>query len=350
MAVRIVVLLWTKDYVIYLLIELLLFIVQTLFSTRIVDRKYAYIRTKETYKLGKEETGQLIRNVKALFFHNIGSYFVFGTDNILISTFIGVATVGLYSNYTMLIGQLGSILLPTLNGMGASVGNLIAKESKEKSYAVFNVMYFINFWVYSASAIFLYNIVEPFITWWLGREYLLDSFTLIMILANFYVTGMRASVLIFKNKSGIFVQDKYMPLAEAAINLGSSLILVKYLGLPGIFLGTLISTLSIAFWNVPRLVFKLLFQLPVRHYFKKYALFAALTIAVGWITTLLSHAIVKDGGGIVSLLVRAAISLSVPNLIYLGFFYKREEFAYIVQSAKRLLSKPKAAPQVTPTS
>ena len=73
-------------------------------------------------------------NVKALFLHNIGGFCVFGTDNILISSFISLATVGIYSNYTMIIGQLSSLLSQTLNGIGAGVGNLVATESKEKNY------------------------------------------------------------------------------------------------------------------------------------------------------------------------------------------------------------------------
>ena len=67
----------------------------------------------------------------------------------LISAFINVATVGLYSNYTMIINQLSHYLTPIIDGIGASVGNLIATESKEKSYKIFKIAYLINFWIYS---------------------------------------------------------------------------------------------------------------------------------------------------------------------------------------------------------
>ena len=45
-----------------------------------------------------------------MFLHNIGGFLVFGTDNILIASFINVATVGLYSNYTMIINQLSALV------------------------------------------------------------------------------------------------------------------------------------------------------------------------------------------------------------------------------------------------
>ena len=141
-----------------------------------------------------------------------------------------------------------------LGGIGASVGNLIATEDSNKRYTIFKVTHFINFWIYSFSVIFLYNLLEPFIDWWLGKGLLLDKMTLIVILLNYYLMGLRNTVLTFKSKAGIFDEDKYFPLIESIINLIGSLILVKYFGLAGIFLGTTISTLAIPMWTQPKLV------------------------------------------------------------------------------------------------
>ena len=83
---------------------------------------------------------EIVKNVKALFLHNIGEYCVFSTDNLLISGFVSLNAVGLYSNYTMIISQLGSLLNSVQGGIGASIGNLIAIESKEKTYQIFKVI------------------------------------------------------------------------------------------------------------------------------------------------------------------------------------------------------------------
>ncbi|MDH4423927.1 hypothetical protein QEZ44_21410 [Bacillus cereus] len=325
---KIIILISTENYILYLLIELAIYIIQTVFNSRIVEKRYSYIKTKDRYVINEKEKDSLIKNIKALFLHNIGSFCVFGTDNILISMFIGITTVGLYSNYTMIIGQLGSFLTPILSGIGASVGNLIAIESNDKSHSVFQVAYLINFWVYSIGVILLYNLLEPFIDWWLGKGYLLDTLTFIMILINFYITGLRVSIMTFKAKGGIFVQDKYMPLIEAAINLGASLVLVKYIGLAGIFLGTTISTLSTVFWNVPRLVYKHIFNMSVWSYFKKYIFYAILTLITCFITTNICNVLVISSG-FMSLVAKGIICLIVPNIIYFFVFYKKEEFQYI---------------------
>ncbi|MDN3362359.1 hypothetical protein QU577_11390 [Priestia megaterium] len=325
---KIIILIYTTNFILYLIIELLVFLIQTIYNGWIVERRYPYIKTKEKYNISEEEKTSLIKNVKALFFHNIGTFCVFGTDNILIASFISVVTVGFYSNYTMIIGQLGSLLSPVLDGIGSSIGNLIAKESKVKSYSIFKTVYLINFWVYSVCVIFLYVLLEPFINWWLGQGYLLDSLTFIVILFNFYITGMRGSILTFKTKAGIFVQDQYVPLVEAIINLGVSLILVQYIGLAGIFLGTTISTLSIVFWNVPRLVYKHVFQVSVWSYFIKYLLYMVLTIFTCFITVSTCNFLVV-GDTLLSLVAKGILCIFIPNVLYLTIFYRSQEFQYI---------------------
>ncbi|WP_099330932.1 lipopolysaccharide biosynthesis protein [Priestia aryabhattai] len=325
---RIIVLILTQNYILYLLIELAVCIVQNIYSGSVVEKRYTYIKTKEKYLIDQEEKGTLIKNIKAMFLHNIGSYCVFGTDNILIASFVSVVTVGLYSNYTMIIGQLSSLVTPIIAGIGASVGNLIATEKGEKQYSIFRVSYLVNAWIYSLCVIFLYNLLEPFINWWLGTGYLLNDLTFILILVNFYLTGLRSSIGMFKSKAGIFVQDKYVPLIEAGINLGASLILVKYLGIAGIFLGTTISSLATVFWNVPRLVYKHVFNMPVWSYFRNYLFYAMLTIASCVIVTYICNLLV-NGNSFMSLIAKGIICLIIPNLMYIIIFYKTKELQYI---------------------
>lgn len=184
---RIIVLWLTKNYILYLVVEAGIFIIQNIWNGKIVNERYAFIRTNQRYKVDESTKQNLITNVKALFLHSIGAYCVFGTDNLLISAFVSLKAVGLYSNYTMVIGQLSALLTPVVNGLGASVGNLIATESKDKTYEVFKVVNLINFWIYSFSTIFLFNLLEPFINWWLGDGLLLGNFTFLVILINFYI-------------------------------------------------------------------------------------------------------------------------------------------------------------------
>ena len=164
--------------------------------------------------------------------------------------------------------------------------------------------------------------------------------TFIVVLLNYYLMGLRNTILTFKNKAGIFDEDKYFPLIEAVINLGASLILVKYFGLAGIFLGTTVSTLAVPMWIQPKLVFNKIFNLSLREYYKKYLEYFLLTIIIGFTTTVLCN-LVKVNNLFLSLIIKGIICAIVPNCIYLILFSKSDEMKYLYTVAKPIINKIK---------
>lgn len=334
---KIIILLYTSNYILYLLIELIIFIIQNIWNGHIVNKRYPYIKVKEKYELHNEIKSNIIVNVKSIFLHNIGSYCVFSTDNLLISALINTKTVGLYSNYTMILTYTQAFLNQFTGGVGASIGHLIATENTEKGYTIYRTFYLINFWIYSLATISLYNVVEPFIDVWLGDGLLLSHGTFIVILINFYLTGMRNPINLFKEKSGIFAPDRYLPLIEAVINLVASLILTNWFGLVGIFLGTTVSTLLIPFWTQPKIVFKCVFERSIIEYFKTYFYYVSITIISGLLSAYICNLIPYDGFLLV--LVRGLISVGICSICYLLLFYRSEEFKYIISIFKPRISK-----------
>ena len=298
---KMVILVLTSNYILYLLIELGIYTVQVLWNGAIVNKRYPYIKSKEKYEIDEDTKENINKNVKAMFLHNIGGYCVYGTDNILISSFVNVATVGLYSNYSMIINQLSALVSPILSGIGASVGNLIATEDSSKTYSIFKVTY----------------------------------------LVNFYLDGLRKSIGTFKSKAGLFSQDKYIPVIEGIINLVASIIIAKKFGLVGIFIGTTISTVAIQLWNQPRIVYKYAFNIPVIEYFKKYIFYATLTILVGILTTNVCN-LVSISSPWISLIIKGIICVLIPNIVYIIIFCKTEEFSYIRNIIRPILIKVKS--------
>ena len=71
------------------------------------------------------------------------------TDNLLISSFVGIASVGCYSNYYLLIGSVQQVLNETFQGITASVGNLGATASKERVQTIFSSVFLLNHWLFS---------------------------------------------------------------------------------------------------------------------------------------------------------------------------------------------------------
>ena len=326
---KIIILLYTGNYILYLVIELLIVIMQTMWNGHIVNQHYPFINTKKTYSLNPEIRKGLIENVKAIYLHNIGSYCVFGTDNLLISSLVSLKMVGYYSNYSMVISQVSSLLTQIIGGFGASVGNLIATENKEKNYQIYKVLYFVNFWLYSVCTICIYILLEDFINVFFGPNLLLPNITLIFILINFYITGMRNPINIFKEKSGIFVIDRYLPLVEAIINLVVSIILVRPFGLTGIFLGTTISTLLIPFWTQPLIVYRQIFSKSITNYLFLYLSYTLVAVGSGFLVIKITEFFICDS--MIKIVLKAILVFAMVNFTYILIFYRTKEFQSLLK-------------------
>jgi len=344
---KIGILYWTQNYVYYLIIDCLIILINSLLLFVIVNRMYPFLKEKVTAKLDAATKSGIIKNVKAIILQNVGTYFIFGTSNIMISTFVSIAAVGLYSNYNMLIEICRTFINQVFNNIYHSVGNLVAKESKEKIYSVYKVTMLMNFWLYSFCAIFMYVIIEPFITLWIGKQFIMEKMVLIVLMVTFYERGMRNSISTVKTTAGIFHEDRYAPLCQAAINLGISIWLVQAIGLSGVFIGALISALLVPFWTTPYFVYKKVFQRPLTHYYATYAYYAAIALGTCLLTSWLCHWFAADTVGM--LIIKMIICMIVPNMVYAALFYKTEEMKYVLGIVRELLGKVLGKVKRTPS-
>ena len=128
----------TREYIGYLIIQCVGGLIYNFVISYIARRKFPYIVAKDIKPLEENERSGLIRNVRALVIWKISGLLVNSTDNIIITYFSGLATVGLSSNYTLLSTTLNSLLNQLFSSISASVGNLNAIESKEKKLKMFN--------------------------------------------------------------------------------------------------------------------------------------------------------------------------------------------------------------------
>jgi O-antigen/teichoic acid export membrane protein len=325
---------FTQNYILYLVIDSIITILNSVIVSIITNRKYPFLKNKTSDKLDKETTTNIIKNIKAIVLQNIGSYLVFGTDNIIISSFVSVAAVGLYSNYNMLIEICRTFINQVFNNIYHSVGNLVATENRDKVYGLYKVYRFLNFWLYSFATIFLTILIEPFITLWIGQKFLMNHSVLAILMICFYERGMRNSITTIKTTAGIFHEDRYVPVFQAVINLVFSIVLVKYLGISGVFLGTLISALAVPFWTTPYFVYKKVFNKPLIKYFINYTYYVVIGLGAFLITRMICMFIPADN--VFNLVLIGIISLTIPNMIYILIFYKTDEFKYLLAIMKNI--------------
>ncbi|UOY92706.1 hypothetical protein MUG87_00715 [Ectobacillus sp. JY-23] len=318
---------FTKNYILYLAIDSIITVATSIILARLVNKRYPFLKKKVTGTLDEDTKTNIIKNIKAIVLQNVGNYLIVGTDNIIISSFVSVAAVGLYSNYYMLIEICRNFTYQIFNNMYHSIGNLVAKESIEKVYNIYNVYLLLNFWLYSFFSILLCIILDPFITLWIGSKFLLSKGIVIVLMLSFYERGMRNAITTIKTTAGVFYADRYGPLIQAVINLAVSIILVKEIGLIGVFMGTLISALVVPFWLTPYLVYKHVFRMSVTLHFIKYTFYGIIGsiafILTGWSSTFI------EVGGWGGLTLRIIVCICIPNTLYFIIFRNTKEFQYL---------------------
>ena len=87
-----------------------------------------------------------LKNIKAMIAHKIGGMTVFSTANLILSKFVGLTAVGLYSNYYLVIAASNSFAGQFFASITASIGNLIVLERNQKKVDIFKVTEFIVAW------------------------------------------------------------------------------------------------------------------------------------------------------------------------------------------------------------
>ncbi|MBD5133163.1 MAG: hypothetical protein HDT38_01635 [Clostridiales bacterium] len=332
--------LWiTGNYFVYLGLQIGLALVENLTLSYIADRLYPYVNAKPYGKLDPNTKKEIVKNTKGMIIHKASSVVVFSTDNLLISSFVGVVEVGLYSNYLMITQALSSVYLPLFNSLLASIGNLGVTADSRQVLSVFNRLNFVGNWLYGFSAVCLAILMNPFIELWLGADYLFSPAIVGLIALNFYVTGMRQAVGVFCSAEGLYWYGRRKAVVESIINLVASVVLAVPYGIAGIFLGTFISTMTTCFWVEPLILFEHGLRASAKPYFRDYAINTLVTlltvVAIWYISAVL------PGKGLVLFVEKMAVCVVVGNIGYLLINCRREEFHYFVELLKKLLRRQK---------
>lgn len=321
--------LWlTRNYFVFLGLQIGVTLLENLLLSRRADRLYPYINELRPKGLDAKTKNEIVRNTRAMITHKVGGVVVFGTDNLLISYFVGVVAVGLYSNYLMVTNGLSTVYGQLFNSLVASVGNLGATEDAGRALPVFWKINFAGTWLYGFSAVCLVVLLNPFISLWVGEEYLFSQGIVILIALNFYVMGMRQSVLAFRNAYGLYWYDRYKPVAESVVNLVVSILLAIPFGVAGILAGTFISTMTTCFWIEPVVLFRYGMHTSVKRYFREYILNTAVTLLTTVVVWFVCAAL--PGTGVMLFVGKMAVCAVAGNLGYLLTYCRREEFRYFV--------------------
>ncbi|MGB4985197.1 MAG: oligosaccharide flippase family protein [Erysipelotrichaceae bacterium] len=335
--VQIVVLYVTKDFVLYTASFIVSNILQNIYIARTCDKMYPFSKDKDFKRLDKAEQMSLFKDASVLFMYEVNNKVYNSVDNIILSRFIGLAIVGVYSNYMLVVSNIKKLMDLVFNSLASSIGNLNVTSSNERKMEVFFVINYFCFIAFGVVAIGFMNCVNPFIEVWLGRSLLLPMGIVFVKTVELYIYGINKNVVTFRHNMGLFRFKKYMPLYSALLHIVLALVLVRYWGLFGVVIATLVSILTTLSVFDPIIVFRNGFNTsPVKFFgYNFYYIFIMIVCALAsnYLCSLVPY------GGFIQFVICGIISVMVTLVIMVVFTFRQREFKYLVNIIKKDILK-----------
>lgn len=338
---QIIVLLVFENFILYLAIQIACSIATNFVVARKANKMYPYLKEDRKELPSKETRKEVFKNVGAMSLHKLGDVVVNNTDNLIMSTAVGVTIVGMLSNYQMIQASIITALNGLFGAFTASIGNLTVEEDDESVFRVYKTLQFLCFWLYSFCSVGFMVVFTPFMETWASiagkpaEELVIPMAMLLVFTANFYMGGMRRVILTFRDAMGLYWYDRYKPIFEVIINLIVSIVLVIYIGAIGVMIGTLVSTMTTCFWVEPLVTYKYGFHRKVRHYFGLFTKYTLTTIIVGGFTYWVCHFI--NMGGILEVVLKILACTALYNGIILLLYGRTMEFKILWDETMKIL-------------
>lgn len=329
--VQLITLVVFRNYYLYLLIN----IASQIFFNLIIaySSKKHYPKYKPCGNVQKEERKEIFKKVCDLFTAKIGGIFNNSADQIVISAFLGLEILAVYQNYYFIISTVLSFFYLFFNACHAGIANyLITNKSEENSKLLYNINY-IAFFGLNFCCVSIMCLTQPFITLWLGQDFLLSISFLIFFVLYFSAEIIPRTLILFKDAAGLWHKDRFRPLIVSFVNLFLNVLVVKHFGLIGVTLSTIIAMLFVGFpWllvNIDRNLFKI----DIKKFLFSILKYIIVIIVNCFITYKIIE-ILNIHNLLYNLFVSTLLCLIIPNTMFLVLFYKTEENQYLLNIIK----------------
>lgn len=333
-AFQCIILFLTRNYYLYLILQIAGTLFTNLLLSIYVRRKYPWLIKKSSEKLNETDKNAIFKDIRALSISKVAGVVSNGSDNIITTKLFGLVSVGLISNYNMVITTINGFVWSALSSITGSVGQFNVDSSLERKRSIFSEIYLITFWIYAIVCICLMVLIDPFILVWLGEKYLINKPISVALIFNIFVSGLNFPFYTFRTTSGIFDPMKYNYVLYAATNIVLSIVLGSCFGLEGIFIATVIARLICAEWKEGRIVYRDILRFKFCKYILHYGISVSMLILVYFIVQFAVDLVRLEGWG--GLIVKAIVCFCSINIIFIIAFSKSKAFKGLLQKAKKL--------------
>jgi O-antigen/teichoic acid export membrane protein len=264
---EIVYLMMGKDIYVFVTISIGFTLVSNLILKWVVHREYRWYQTRHALA-----DFSFKDDMKHLIPQKIMDVVAKNTDLIIISAFLGIRFTSIYGIYNYILGFVSQSVNQVGSALYSVVGNFNASESLSKIKALFDEYLFMTIFLANLLCIPIFFTINGFIRLWVGEAMLIDTQTVILFIIILYYTIIVMPIGTFISVNGLFKDVKISTGLEMGLNVSLSILLVQWIGIKGVLVGTIISILLSSFMYSPYVLYKKLFKSSLKDYFKKFVL------------------------------------------------------------------------------
>ena len=250
-----------KNIVTILILGIIISIIQNIIIVMLSKSKHKDLNLK------CERDMSFWQKTKELIPHKVGTLVANNIDVLIISKCIGLSQVVTYTSYMYIISTLTTISYKLTSASSAGIGNLLIVD-KDKAYDKFLEYNSFVFFLATIICVPLYFAISPFVSLFYGNEYVVNNVTCLLFVFLVFYSIIRTIFNIFVEAAGLFKETIICVFLEIIINLTLSLILIKYLGITGVILATVIAYIVSEYILKPHIINRNVFNKNIFTYYK----------------------------------------------------------------------------------
>lgn len=243
--------------------------IANLFIIKIVRKDYTLLNKKAI-----PDTTPL-NMTKDVFVHRINNVVFNNVDIILLSLTQGLVIVSIYGAYNYIVQFLRQSVAFIFRAPQASFGNLFINKEKKgiEKFKIFNEYLSLSFYLSLILIPIFVVSVASFVEIWINQNFVLSFTVIIFFGIILWYEFMLAPLITVVESNGMFKNTKRIVLISSIINMLISIILVKFLGILGVLIGTVVSYAFVNHIMYVRYVYKNILGQKIILYYRKYIIF-----------------------------------------------------------------------------
>lgn len=271
--------------IISLHLDLIELLISLILCSLIANTIIIFLCKKNYPNLNLKQKGDysMLKDVKHLFVNTLATVLTNNIDIIIISKFVGINYVVIYSTYNYFVEAIRQFIDKISGATFSGIGDLLL-DDKEHSLKIFNEFNGMMFFIATVLCVPFFFMINQFINLWYEAKIFTSAILAVLFTIILFYQTVRTPLKVFTLSSGKFKEIKIFVILEIIINLTLSLLLVNKSGIPGVLIGTVISLLIADFLTKPFVIFKkILEHKPYKYYIISIINFAFCALEILWI-------------------------------------------------------------------